>query len=96
MITADMISGASKEELKDLRERIKIELTNRKDIEIIKMRNMMKPGDKMMTLGLNPQRHNGKLVEIVKVKKTRVDVQFPDEPFVSSIPINCVQPVEAP
>ena len=94
MITPEDLRAGTVDQLKRTQDRIVEELKYRKTMAVMEKKATLKPGDRFISTGLSPERHNGKFVTIKTVKKTRVSVIFDGEQLSCTIPISCLKDIE--
>ena len=95
MIDVMVMKAATDDEVRSIRDLLTDELEIRKARNIQAVKRTLKVGDKFISHGLSPAKHNGKVVTIREVKKTRVSVIFEGDDHPCTIPISCLKSMEA-
>lgn len=91
MIDVMAMRTATVEQLDVCRDLLRDEIKRRRKNEIQEAAKTIQVGKKYLTKGLSPARHNGKIVEVRAVKKTRASVIFEDEQTACTIPLICME-----
>ena len=94
MISTDLIRTATKEQLQHTRDLIVGELDKRRTEEVSETRFKLTAGTRCKTYGLSPNIHNGKMVTVKVIHKTRATVLFDGEKLPCRVPISCLEIVD--
>jgi hypothetical protein len=92
-INLDELLKATTQELKEANSRIIQEIKYRQNRLAKKNKELLYKGSRAKTTGLKGA-HNGEMVTVKDVKKTRASVVFDGEKLPYSVPLSCLVPEE--